>query len=208
MTVTELLENASYRRSIASFFSYIFLELPSEALLENIRASMSSFEDPSSFVQAIVDYCSQDRDVDDILLEVSRDRTRLVRAIDKNGPRPPYESQYVKAAPQVILQDIFTYYQEANVNPSTDATFPADYLGIGFAFLEVLCQKEVDCLSDGNAEEASRFLDLNTRFFKKHILTWVPEAGSEMASFAQTDFYKGIGGLLTSIEELYPFCRD
>ena len=205
MTEADLLENASYRKSIAAFFAHIFLELPGRELLESIKALMNSFEDPPGSVQAVARFCSQDRDMDALLLEMSRDRTRLIRATDKGGPRPPYESQYAKAASQVILQDIFRYYQEADVNPSTDAAFPADYLGIGFAFLEVLCQKEIACLGVGDGEAAARYLDLNTRYFKAHILTWVPELGSEIAAFAQTDFYKGIGGLLQSIENLYPF---
>ena len=122
--------------------------------------------------------------------------TRLFRGIKKGyGPPPPYESIY-RGERRVIGQvtlDVMQMYQDANFVFSDDYyTGPLDYLGVELQFMAFLCQSEMDAWKNNKDDEAKKYLELEKKFLKLHLLQIIPNFSRNVVQQAIEKFYIGV----------------
>lgn len=179
------------RADAFDFLSYVFMELPDSAFAERmVEAGMldAPFAD----------------DMDSLLLELGRDRARLLRSAGSEKMRLPYESQFGK----VPLTDLYGQLQEAyaqqGVRLQSGTGQPLDYLGVEMAFLQLAAAKEAELREAGDEAAAEEQLVQQRRFYDEHLF-WVNEYGSYLEEKADTGFYQKVGQLLADFQ---PFEDD
>ena len=95
-------ENALVRANAYAFFSELFLALPDEQLVHTIRCDDlgAMLAGESVAVQnALKRYVEEvdGKNDEEVLRELSVDRTQLLRGVVDGGALPPYESLYTSA---------------------------------------------------------------------------------------------------------------
>jgi TorA maturation chaperone TorD len=76
---------------------------------------------------------------------------------------------------------------------------PEDTLGFELEIMNWLISKQIDT---EDTETEVRWLELQARFLKNHLLIWGPACAQELESAPHADFYKGAGKLLQGFFEL------
>ncbi|MCX8022556.1 MAG: molecular chaperone TorD family protein [Syntrophorhabdaceae bacterium] len=206
----DLADIASGRGAFYRFLVSLFECLPNKGLLQKIRegtfetslASWLSIKDRgfkkgldmlSSYrtsIQGIAD--------DDVLRELSVDRTRIIRGTGHPEMKPPYEGLYKKGARfGDSALGVKQFYRRAGLIPDEAVRDSVDYLLIELDFMGQLCLQE-EALWRGEAiggGEMAKALgtnrDLQEEFLNTHLGSWVGEFCSAVQRYASTDFYKG-----------------
>jgi len=195
-----------HRLESYSFLSSIFLTLPDEALVTNLMKFPVEQPQQSPGMQLIGGYIKRHHmnTLDSVLLELATDRVKLFRGITKTGPRQPYESMYLNQPPQDIIGGLNQFYAKINYSVSKDLKESSEQIGVEFSFLQALCEKELEALSDGLLDQVEKYRGLQQSFLKQHLGRWAGLFAEEMERYAQTDFYRGIALLIQELiqEEL------
>jgi TorA maturation chaperone TorD len=138
-------------------------------------------------------YCSdiESRNPDDVLNELSVDRTRLLRGTYDKKLKPPYESLYIPCfSAGDVITSLTVDYRKAGILPDEDTGEMPDYIGIELDFMCQLCIREMNkWLNDGNTVD---ILNLELDFLVNHSGRWLPDYCSQAGSEAATDFYRGV----------------
>lgn len=192
------------------FFASLLLDLPNEdlikkmfeadALADHTASNEGDTDDAkrgSALIESYLQSC-KNREVQEVLQEVSVDRTRLFCGLTKKGPRPPYESLYRGATDNMMVLSVVTSYREGRCKVSDRIKNAPDHLGIELSFVSELCDREADALERGDIAAAEETHEALTAFMNSHLGCWAPRFGDEMISFATTDFYRGTAYLLKS----------
>lgn len=126
------------------------------------------------------------------------DRTRLCRGTAKKEEiTPPYEALYLMPEKEMDqLLAIVQFYQRAGLKVSATHFERMDYIGVEFAFMAELCQKERHAFADDQRKIYEEVLILEQDFLNQHLLKWAIEYCGQMVSQAQTDFFRGFGYLI------------
>ena len=149
----------------------------------------------------IKDYIEQSREktLEDIKIEMGRDRTRLFRGIKSGyGPPPPYESVYVGTDENPSTQaslDVRQAYTDADAKVPKEVKELPDYIGIELDFMRHLTQKEVYAWEEDQTEQARELLNKQHRFLRDHLARWAPLYCEKMYQKAEYDFHRGIARL-------------
>ena len=101
----------------------------------------------------------------------------------------PYESVH-RGPVGVMMQDardaVLAVYRAAGVRPHALAgNIPEDHLGIELAFMGVLCNREAEGLTQGNARQAEGTRAMQRAFLEEHLLAWVPDLCADLMHRAQ-----------------------
>ncbi|MFA6807926.1 MAG: molecular chaperone TorD family protein [Eubacteriales bacterium] len=129
--------------------------------------------------------------------ELAVDRTMLCRGINSEyGPPPPYEAVYMESEnQQTQILKVIDKYNKMQISVSSEVRERPDYIGLEFAFMAFLCEKELE-VYEGKQEEYEEIIRLETEFLTEHLFKWIPKYCDEMIKWAKTDFFKGIGYLI------------
>jgi TorA maturation chaperone TorD len=169
-----------------------FRELDNDRLNSGVRL-LSSYQ---STFQGKID--------EDILTELSVDRTRILRGAGHPDLKPPYEGLYNrrKAMGESVLE-IIRFYRTAGLLPDMSNQESADYLFVELDFMKQLCLREQEkWLDDGGLKET---LKHEEKFLEEHLGSWAGDFCCAVEKHASTDFYRGfsliLDGFLTMDKE-------
>ena len=180
----------------------VFSSLPDEDLLIRIKGNgldelLNAFYewDKSRFksgVDYVKSYCAGigNEPDEDIINELSVDRTRILRGTGKMGLQPPYEGVYKgrKNTGASALQ-VKKFYRKAGIIPDETVPDPPDYLCVELDFMRQLCLREQEQWSS-HADVRDTVL-LEEAFLREHLGSWLGEFCSQAQRDALTGFYRG-----------------
>ncbi len=206
-------EAARYRAKIYDLLLRVFASLPENALIQELRDdSFKDFLDTcyalgnvkiKCGIEHIKSYCSsiESRTSEEILNELSVDRTRLLRGTGDRNLKPPYESLYKtdKNSAGTALA-VKNFYRKAGLLPDENICEMLDYLGVELDFMYQLCLREVEQWSSG--KDASATLTDEEEFLQEHLGSWVGEYCAQAEKHAWTTFYRGFLAVLDAFISL------
>jgi len=117
---------------------------------------------------------------------------------------PPYESVYLSDGHLINQKQIaevrYIYKTYGWYSPAI-SKIPEDHLGIELQFLNLLIEKYFD-MEDGICKKEIK-TDIR-KFIETHLVSWVSDWNRDIQKNASTNFYRGIGYLVTAcIQDLY-----
>lgn len=181
--------------------SALFLKLPDEGLVRNLLAGTMPQGSSSDGVNEMIQYgCEQKgRDIDDILLDIARDRVRLMRGLNMQGTQPPYESVYGGSKANESIGSLNNFYGKLGYSLSSDVKEAPDQLGVEFAFARLLLVKELGALQDGTESLAEEYAQTYQDFMSQHLGRWAAKYAECMRKDAGTGFYRGLGEVIIEV---------
>jgi TorA maturation chaperone TorD len=132
---------------------------------------------------------------EEVLTELSVDRTRILRGTGHPDLRPPYEGLYRgrKGMGDSVLE-IRRFYRRAGILPEEDQGESSDYLCVELDFMRQLCGREQDrWLHHGEVLET---VTQEEAFLREHLGCWVGDFARAVEKHAMTDFYRGLSLIL------------
>lgn len=185
------------RIALFDFLGSLFLTLPDEELLARLR-TLDWDESDSAGCNEIAAYVAARRDVPDeeVLLELGRDRTRLVRGANNEGMRSAYESLYGSGAANETIGSLNRFYADAGFALADGVHDAVDQLGVEMAFCALLMKRELEALRQGDGEAADRWCEARDHFMAQHLGRWACDYATDMEAFALTGFYRGVARLI------------
>lgn len=185
------------RIALADLLSSLFLTLPDEELIESLL-SLEWGESDSAGCNEIAAYVEERRGADrqDVLLELGRDRARLLRGANNEGMRSAYESLYSKNAANESIGSLNRFYADAGFVLAEGIHDAVDQLGVEIAFCSTLMKRELDALRQDDEERADEWREVRACFMAQHLGRWVHEYAADMREFALTRFYRGVALLI------------
>ena len=169
-------------------------QLPDQELLEKIKSrEFEELFNQFSGAAYLKTYRErmENNPTDDILNELSVDRTRILRGTGPAELKPPHEGCYKldcdlgSAAIQVKC-----FYRSAGLVPDETVCEPPDYLCVQLDFMRQLCQQEQYLRSSNR--DVEKVITCQDEFLKKHLGCWVTDFCGQVHKHALTDFYRGI----------------
>lgn len=196
----EKLDELQTETNLFDFLSNVFLTLPDETYVKELR-ELDWASVPLEGCQRIDAFLkdSVGKRANDVVLELGRDRSALVRHMGPRAIEPPYESMYTDAAANVSIGDLNRFYADAGYAVSSDTHDTSDQIGVEFAFLALLGRKELEALTAGDEAIARVCRDTRTDFERQHIGRWAHRYAQCMLDAAQTDFYRGVAQIILTI---------
>ena len=198
---------ASGRAALYDLLVAVFRHLPDRALLGRIGrgefqghlARCCKLENGrfNAGLDLLTSYQSriQGRPDEDVLTELSVDRTKILRGTGHPDLRPPYEGLYRsrKSMGDSVLE-IRRFYRKAGLLPDETVGESPDYLCVELDFMKQLCLREQDrWLHDRDVRET---VTQEEEFLKEHLGQWVGDFASAVEKHAVTDFYRGFSLIL------------
>ncbi|MEL7563278.1 MAG: molecular chaperone TorD family protein [Dehalobacterium sp.] len=179
-------------------FSSVFLILPDHDFVKSLLALSMGDDTESPGMQAIRQYVQQQRlnTIASTLQEIAIDRAKLIRGVSERGPRPPYESLYVKEPTQNVMGSLNQFYAKLNCGVSEALRESSEQIGVEFAFVQLLLEHQLTALKNDNGDKIKYYQELLQDFMRQHLGRWASDYAQEMERYAQTDFYRGIALLL------------
>lgn len=115
----------------------------------------------------------------------------------------PYESFYIKASTEglsgdlslvggPITKQVEKIYKKVGAEFTKNNDEIADYIGLEFEFLHILCAKEEEAWQRGEKETALKCLQLEREFLQEHVAKWVSEFCDDLYEKAKLEFFKAI----------------
>ncbi len=216
---------AANRSNVYNFLCQFYNTVPQEEAIgklfceefvENLKKLYSMAEGEIKEGARLLEHTHRrtlERTLEDLTEELAVEFTRLFRGLKpKYGPPPPYESVYIGEGRVMgeTTQEVNNIYLEAGFALTKEYGGPPDYIGTELRFMSLASYREAECWKNGDRNEATRFLKIEDRFLKRHMLRWIPGFCDTMFEEAKTDFYRGVAkltrGFLTldteQIEEL------
>ncbi len=136
---------------------------------------------------------------EEVLLELGRDRTRLVRGANNEGMRSAYESLYGAGAANETIGSLNRFYADAGFAIAENVHDAVDQLGVEVAFCALLMKRELEALRQGDDSAADQWREVREHFMAQHLGRWAHEYATDMHAFALTDFYRGVAQLIKEV---------
>jgi TorA maturation chaperone TorD len=139
--------------------------------------------------------CIRGRSEEEVLMELSVDRTKILRGTGHPDLKPPYEGLYRsrKSMGDSLLK-IRGFYRGAGLLPDETVGESPDYLCVELDFMSHLCRREQDLWHRG--EEVRETVAQEKEFLKEHLGQWVGDFARGAEKHAATDFYRGFSLIL------------
>jgi TorA maturation chaperone TorD len=135
---------------------------------------------------------------DEVLTELSVDRTKILRGTGHPDLKPPYEGLYREGRDvgQSLLE-VRRCYREAGMLPEETVHEPPDYICVELDFMKQLCLREQDhWRSEG---DVLKVIATEETFLTEHLGSWVGEFCQQVERHALTDFYRGFALILEAV---------
>lgn len=203
-------EMAGARAKIYDLLLGIFSHLPDQQLLSKIRGddlknvlnALSQLNSARcwSGLDLIHSYTSaiKFRPDEEVLTELSVDRTKILRGTGHPDMKPPYEGLYKEGRDvgQSLLQ-VKRCYREAGMLPDETVHEPPDYICVELDFMRQLCLNEQDqWRSEG---DVLKVIATEEMFLTEHLGSWVGEFCQQVERHALTDFYRGFAVIMEAV---------
>ena len=194
-TVSSLL----LRASVYGFLSFIYRKEVDKALLERIKDTVNSNDlgqelDGQGYAD-LRDFFDGVEISQHLVEELAADFASLFLGIG-DQPAHPYESVYLGAdalVSQEPRRKVLDIYRREGLQRMAWFNEPEDHIAIELEFLEYLCRKAAKLLDEGNLDEATRVLGVQTEFLNEHLRSWVPRfCDAVIAGSANFGFYPAI----------------
>ena len=184
-----------------AMLSSLFLTLPDETLVKSIVSKELEEGTGSKAFDEIARYGQeqQNRNSTDVLLDLARDRVRLMRGVNQEGIEPPYESLYLGQQANASIGSLNVFYQEMGYTLADDVKDAPDQLGVEIAFDKLILEHELKFLDQGDYEKAVEYEALHQRFLNQHLGSWASNYAAKMEQAAQTGFYRGVALLIIEL---------
>lgn len=200
-------EMAGARAEVYDLLVGIFGHLADQRFLAKIRGdafnhilNTLAYQDSVGFISGI-DYVRsyqsaiETRPDEEVLTELSVDRTRIMRGTGPPDLKPPYEGLYRDNRDVgKSLLEVKRFYRRAGMLPDETVREPPDYICLELDFMKQLCLSERDQWSS-NAD-AGEIVAHEEAFLGNHLGTWVGEFCHQVEKHALTDFYRGLALIL------------
>jgi TorA maturation chaperone TorD len=203
-------ELAGARAKIYDLLLGIFSHIPDQQLLSKIRGDdlknvlnalsqlnsarcRSGLDLIHSYQSAIIF-----RPDDEVLTELSVDRTKILRGTGHPDLKPPYEGLYKEGRDvgQSLLE-VKRCYREAGILPDETVHEPPDYICVELDFMRQLCLNEQDqWRSEG---DVLKVIATEEMFLTEHLGSWVGEFCQQVERHALTDFYRGFAVIMEAV---------
>jgi TorA maturation chaperone TorD len=149
---------------------------------------------------------------DNTLTELAIDYVRVFigHGVDAFSAAYPFESVYTSEK-RLLMQDardeVLAVYRSAGLEKKPSWKEGEDHISLEMEYLQVLCQRTIDALREGDEDAAYAQLLNQRNFLVDHLAAWVPMMTADMKRFAKTDLYQGLaylteGFLETDVEFL------
>lgn len=173
------------------------MTLPDPEFLKSIRSDesrlflekYSALKQPSitKGCNLVLDFLEQTAHAEEqeLLEQMSVDRTRLIRTPFAKAYPPPYEGQYAGAegtASQLALKQL---YQSFGYVPAEDKE-TLDFFAMELDFMRMLILKTME-----NKEGVAELLAAQKDFLENHPGRWITNYVQKAMPHAETNFYKG-----------------
>lgn len=193
-----------------------FSTLPDKDLLMRIKGNgldelLDTFYqwDKSRFkagVDHVKSYCAAvgTKPDDDVLTDLSVDRTRILRGTGNTGLQPPYEGVY-KGRKNTVTSalQVKKFYRKAGLIPDETVPDPPDYLCVELDFMRQLCLREQEQWSSHVTVKDTILLE--GAFLREHLGSWLGEFCSQAQRNALTGFY---GGFVVILDKFVMIDRE
>jgi TorA maturation chaperone TorD len=203
------------RRDLYGLLSSAYIQLPEKKILElkwepavqlpryPQEGSEEPFKQIHKGLNLINAYGSEkDRTDEEILTNLSKDWTRLLRGVVRDGILPPYESLYRPERRQKkSAQEINRLFSRMGVQIPEEWHQPSDYIGVELDFMRLLCEKEWRLRDDGKRSALREAIEAEKSFLEDHIALWVPIFCKRMLEEAREEYYRGIAHLTLGLVE-------
>lgn len=196
----ELAQELAQRISVLDFLASAFLTLPDEGFAGALM-SLDWPEGRSDACDAILRYAKEMRGAraEDVVLDLGRDRARLVRGANNEGMRAPYESLYTNGRANESMGSLNRFYQDAGFRLDESVKDTGEQIGVEMAFARLLLAQRLRALQEGDDEAYARFGETYDHFMAQHLGRWAHAYADEMERFASTDFYRGVAMLIKDV---------
>lgn len=190
-------------QTIATYdlLSSLFLSLPDEELANSVLSGAFEEGSGSKGLDEIARWsrAQRGRSVEDVLLDLSRDRVVLMRGVNKEGIQPPYESLYLGQKENATIGSLNRFYAESGYALADEVKDAPDQLGVEIAFAKTVLERELEAVVEDDAQKAVEFEALYRSFLSQHLGRWAASYGAKAAEAASTGFYRGIGLLVGEV---------
>jgi putative dimethyl sulfoxide reductase chaperone len=202
-------EIAGGRAQFYGLLGAVFGRIPDTELIVRIRAgefermlegcAQLAHEGFRSGLGLIVSYTAgiQGRPDQEVLTELSVDRTGILRGTGHPDLKPPYEGLYTKKTGMGdSVLEVRRFYRKEGLLPDESVPEPADFLCVELDFMRQLCMREHAERSKGTAVAAT--IAAEREFLERHLGHWVGDFCKVVKARALTGFYKGMGLVLNA----------
>jgi len=216
-----LAEAASGRAAMYDLLLDVFVSLPGEALVSEIKdgrfdrlvlaCSELGGQRLCEGARLVASYRSHlsSEGPERGLRELSVDRTGLMGAAWRGDLRPPYERLYTTGAREEreVLAAVQGFYRQGGLTLTSDAAEPPDFLFVELDFVKRVCLREIEAWSGGGDGGATQALEL--RFLGEHPGKWTRTYCADAEKHARTDFFRGFLAVLdTFVEAEMAYLRE
>lgn len=190
--------------SLANLLANVFLTLPTREDVERTLAMDPEALDDSESGCALASFIreSRDRDFEEVLLDVARDRAALVRGAGSVPVQPPYESLYAQVERTSMLESLNRFYNESGLHKVEAIHDAPDQIGVEFAFLATLIGRLLDAVEAGDDAAADSERERIDRFCSGHLYRWADLYAESVIEFAKTSYWKAIGYIILDAKAL------
>lgn len=191
LTITRLQEERNAAQTLAT----LFLTLPTresiEAVLQLDPELLSG--NASGETMAVFINDNRLRDSEEVFLDVSRDRARLIRGTEVGYINPPYESLYLQTERSGVLAALNRFCAECGLHKTADAHDAIDQIGVECSLLAALETRQLEALHNGDMTAADNAASCVDRFKQEHLFRWAGLYADELITKAQTTYWKAVG---------------
>lgn len=216
MTTVETQQTlARIRRDFYSLLSSAYIHIPEKKTLElKWEAAAELFRFPQEGgeealrqidkgLKLIKPYASRKNVIDEkILIDISKDWTRLFRGVERDGILPPYESLYRTGKLQEKpAREIHRLFSQMGIRVPDEWHQPQDYIGVELDFMRLLCSRELEAYEKQEKKSIVEVVKTETSFVHHHVGAWASKFCEKMGKQAREDYYRGIAQLTIGLIE-------
>lgn len=134
----------------------------------------------------------------DVLSDLARDfsGTFIGSGNDAYSAAYPFESVYTNPK-RLTMSDardeVLMLYRAAGLEKLESEKESEDHLSFELEFMTILIDRTIEALQKDDEELAVSYLLQQRNFLEDHLLRWYPMMADDIAKFAKTAFYRGVG---------------
>lgn len=176
-----------------------------QTLIDEDVFSESPFGESQAEVQSGLEYLqlwrkeNQPKISDQAFLDLQTDYTRMFVGIQK-VLAPVWESVYFSEKRMVFQEEtlkVRNWYRRYKLEPEKLYQEPDDHIGLELAFVAHLAQMGLQALEQNDEASFQQALDAQRDFLSEHLLRWGFKWAELVDMHAKTNFYRGIGHLVS-----------
>ncbi|RJQ51539.1 MAG: molecular chaperone TorD [Nitrospiraceae bacterium] len=190
----EFIQNEAYRSDVYRLLSACYCkpgnEFAEEGLAKNLAAALEPVLREAVPFAKNMDEALASHSAQDILIDYSALFIGPFKLL-----APPYGSTYLESERTVLGSstiDAIKRYRSAGVEMDPGQKDIPDHIATELEFMYYLITKEIEAYRASNREEASKHLEAQQDFLKRHLGAWGPKFAADVKKGAKNPFYKNL----------------